>query len=117
MASPLYEEKKGELERLLNDVDCLSECLHDEFMTITEADYQMFCSELKIVISTLRALLRESQSRPELRRYNNRMREQIIDLEELDHDIVEFRVKAPKNKVLQESIASLKDIDFSYLFE
>lgn len=117
MASPLYEEKKGELERLLNDVDRLSECLHDEFMTITEADYQMFCSELKIVISTLRALHRESQSRPELRRYNNRMREQIIDLEELDHDIVEFRVKAPKNKVLQESIASLKDIDFSYLFE
>lgn len=117
MASPLYEEKKGELERLLNDVDRLSECLHDEFMTITEADYQMFCSELKIVISTLKALHRESQSRPELRRYNNRMREQIIDLEELDHDIVEFRVKAPKNKVLQESIASLKDIDFSYLFE
>lgn len=117
MASPLYEEKKGELERLLNDVDRLSECLHDEFMTITEADYQMFCSELKIVISTLKALHRESQSRPELRRYNNRMREQIIDLEELDHDIVEFRVKAPKNKELQESIASLKDIDFSYLFE
>ena len=117
MASPLYEEKKGELERLLNDVDRLSECLHDEFMTITEADYQMFCSELKIVISTLKALHRESQSRPELRRYNNRMREQIIDLEELDHDIVEFRVKAPKNKVLQESIASLNDIDFSYLFE
>ena len=45
------------------------------------------------------------------------MREQIQDLEELDHDIVEFRVKAQKDEELQQSLASIKDIDFSYLFK
>ena len=117
LASPLFEEKQGELSRLLNEVDRLSDQLHDDFITITEDDYRMFGPELKIVIDTLKALRRESKSRPELRVYDNRMREQILDLEELDHDIVEFRIKAPKNKELQEALSSIKDIDFSYLFK
>lgn len=117
MASPLYVEKRGEVARLLNEVDRLSERLHNEFITITEDDYRMFGPELKIVISTLKALRRESQSRPELKSYDNRMREQILDLEELDHDIVEFRIKAPKDEELQQTLASIKDIDFSYLFK
>ena len=117
LASPLFTERQGEVARILNEVDRLSDRLHDEFITITEDDYRMFGSELKIVISTLKALRRESQSRPELRRYDERMRLQILDLEELDHDIVEFRIKAPKNKELQEALASIKDIDFSYLFK
>ena len=64
MASPLYVEKRGEVTRLLNEVDRLSDRLHDEFITITEDDYRMFGSELKIVINTLKASRRESQSRP-----------------------------------------------------
>ena len=117
LASPLFVERQGEVARILNEVDRLSDRLHDEFITITEDDYRMFGPELKIVISTLKALRRESQSRPELRRYDERMREQILDLEELDHDIVEFRIKAPKDEKLQQTLASIKDIDFSYLFK
>lgn len=115
MASPLFVEKHGEVTRLLNDVDRLSGYLHDEFITITENDYNMFGPKLKILISTLKALRSESHSRPELRSYDERMRQQILDLEELDHDIYAFRVKAPKNKGLQDAMSSLKDIDFSYL--
>lgn len=117
LASPLFVEKTGEVTRLLNEVDRLSERLHDEFVTITEDDYRMFGSELKIVIDTLKSLRRESHQRPELRRYDDRMRQQIIDLEEMDHDIYVFRVKAPKNEELQQALASVKDIDFSYLFK
>ena len=113
MASPLYVEKRGELARLLNDVDQLSERLHNDFPTITEEDYNMFGPELKIVISTLKALRRESQSRPELRSYDRRMREQILDLEELIHDIYVFRVKAPKNEELQATMAMVGTLDFS----
>ena len=113
MASPLFVERNGEVARLLNEVDRLSNRLHEDFITITEADYRMFGSELKIVISTLKALRRESKSRPELRRYDERMREQILDLEELDHDIYVFRVKALKNEELQKTLESLKDIDYS----
>ena len=105
------------MARILNEVDRLSDRLHDEFITITEDDYRMFGSELKIVISTLKALRRESQSRPELRRYDERMREQILDLEELDHDIVEFRIKAMKDENLQRTLASLSELDFSKYFD
>jgi len=117
MASPLFVERQGEVARILNEIDRLSDCLHEDFITITEEDYRMFGSELKIVISTLKALRRESQSRPELRRYDERMREQILDLEELDHDIVEFRIKAPKDESLQRTLASLSELDFSKYFE
>lgn len=113
IASPQYVEKRGEVARLLNEVDRLSDRLHDEFITITADDYRMFGPELKIVISTLKALRRESLSRPELKVYDNRMREQISDLEELDHDIYVFRVKAPNNERLQKALDSLKDLDYS----
>ncbi len=49
------------------------------------------------------------------RRMRLAMREQILDLEELDHDIYEFRVKAPKNKKLQEVMSNLGKIDYSKL--
>ena len=90
-----------------------SDRLHAEFITITADDYRMFGPELKIVISTLKALRRERQSRRELKAYDNRMREQISDLEELDHDIYVFRVQAPNNEKLQNALDSLKDLDYS----
>jgi hypothetical protein len=115
MASPLFTEKRGEMARLLNDVDRLSNRLHDEFISITEEDYRMFGPELKIVISTLKALRRESQPRADLKHYDERMRQQIADLEELDHDIYVFRVKAPKNKELQEVMSKISKLDLAKL--
>ena len=117
IVSPLYVERRGEIARLLNEVDELSERLHDEFPTITEEDYKLFGPELKVVIGTLKSLLKESRTRHELKPYNERMREQILDLEELDHDIKEFRIDAPKNEELQAAMASVGEIDFSYLFK
>ena len=113
MASPLFVERRGDMARLLNEVDKLSECLHDQFSTISEEDYHLFSKELKIVIATLKALRQESYLRPELRVYDERMREQIADLEELDHDIQEFRVGAPKNVSLQEAMSMISQLDFS----
>lgn len=113
IASPMFVEKRGELARLLNVVDKLSDRLHDEFPTISEDDYRMFGPELKVLISTLRDLRQESLVRKELKPYNDRMRLQIADLEELDHDIKVFRVDAPKNKELQATMALLSNLDFS----
>ena len=115
MASPLFVEKRGEMARLLNEVDRLSERLHDEFATITEDDYRMFGAELKIVIKTLKDLRRDSQRRIELKPYDDRMRQQIADLEELDHDIREFRITAPKDEALQSTLSLLAKMDFSNL--
>ena len=115
IASPLFVEKRGELTRLLNEIDKLSDRLHDEFPSITEDDYRIFGPELKIVISTLKALRQDSLMRKELKAYNDRMRQQIVDLEELDHDIKTFRVNAPKNKELQTTMAMLSGLDFTKL--
>ena len=115
IVSPLYVERRGEIARLLNEVNALSERLHDEFPTITEEDYKLFGPELKVVIDTLKSLLKESLTHHELKPYNERMREQIVDLEELDHDIVEFRIKAPKNEELQKTLAQIDKVDFSWL--
>lgn len=116
MASPLYVEKRGELTRLLNDVDRLSELLHSEFTTISAEDYKLFGPELKIVISTLKHLYKESLLHHELASHNERMRQQIADLEELDYDIKAFRVNAPKNKNLQQAMSAVSSLDFSQLF-
>ncbi len=113
IVSPAFVEKRGELARLLNEVDKLSERLREEFSTITENDYRMFGPELKIVIGTLKALRQDSLTRKDLKPYNDRLRQQISDLEELDHDIKTFRVDAPKNKELQATMALLDSLDFS----
>ena len=44
------------------------------------------------------------------------MREQIVDLEELSHDIVEFRIKAPKDEHLQRTLAKGGEIDHQQQF-
>ncbi len=113
IASPLFVEKQGEMARLLNDVDRLSELLHDEFPTISEEDYLLFGPELRIVISTLKSLRQESLVHRELKPYNDRLRQQIADLEELNHDIKVFRVDAPQNEELQASMAMLGSLDLS----
>lgn len=110
IASPMFVERRGELARLLNEVDKLSDRLHEDFPTITEDDYRIFGPELKIVISTLKALWKDSLTRKELKPYNDRMRQQIVDLEELNHDIKVFRVNAPKNKELQTTMAMLSGL-------
>lgn len=115
IASPMFVERRGELARLLNEVDKLSDRLHDEFPTIFENDYRLFGPELKVLISTLKALRQDSLNRKELKPYNNRMRQQIADLEELDHDIKAFRVNAPKNEELQATMAMLNNLDFTNL--
>ena len=115
IASPLFVERRGELARLLNEVDKLSDRLHEEFPTISENDYRLFGPELKVMISTLKALRQDSLTRKELKPYNDSMRQQISDLEELDHDIKAFRVDAVQNKELQATMALLGNLDFSKL--
>lgn len=113
MASPFFTERKGEIVRLLNEVDKLSEQLHDSFSSISEEDYKVFGPELNIVIETLKSLRKESLSHRDLKPYNDRLRQQIEDLEELNHDIKTFRVDAPQNKELQSTMSTLSNLNLS----
>lgn len=115
MASPSFVERRGDMSRLLNSVGALSEQLHREFGTISAEDYRSFGDELKIVIDTLKSLQKESRGRKDMLDDNKRLRQRIADLEEIVHDIVAFRVKAPKNKELQDVMAQIGRMDYSKL--
>lgn len=117
MASPFFVEKRGEVSRLMNDVDGLCNQLHEDFLTITEEDYSLFGAELGILIDTLKSLKQDSLSYGKFATQMERFSLQIADLEELEHDIVAFRVKAPKNFSLNETMQMVGRLDFSKLTE
>ena len=48
MASPLYVERRGDLTRLLNDVDRLSERLHDEGGGVLQLAFQQHAHGSKV---------------------------------------------------------------------
>ena len=117
MASPLFVEKRGEMSRLLNDVDGLCSQLHEDFPTITEEDYKMFGAELSLLIDTLKSLKQDGMTYEKYATQMERLSHQIVDLEELEHDIIAFRVKAPKNSSLNETMQIVGRLDFSKLTE
>ena len=101
----------------MNDVDGLCNQLHEDFLTITEEDYSLFGTELGILIDTLKSLKQDSLSYGKFATQMERFSLQIADLEELEHDIVAFRVKAPKNFSLNETMQMVGRLDFSRLTE
>ena len=117
MASPFFVEKRGEMSRLLNDVDGLYNQLHEDFLTITEKDYKLFGAELSLLIDTLKSLKQDSLTYEKYATQMERLSHQIADLEELEHDIIAFRVKAPKNPSLNETMQMVGKLDFSKLTE
>ena len=117
MASPLFVEKRGEMSQLLNDIDWLCNQLHEDFPTITAEDYSMFGAELNILIDTLKSLRQDSLTYEKFATQMERLSHQITDLEELEHDIIAFRVKAPMNPSLNETMQIVGRLDFSKLTE
>lgn len=103
------------MSRLLNDVDGLCNQLHEDFLTITKEDYSMFGAELSLLIDTLKSLRQDSLTYEKYAIQMERLSHQIADLEELEHDIVAFRVKAPMNPSLNETMQMVGRLDFSKL--
>jgi len=117
MASPFFVEKKGVISRLMNDVDGLCNQLHEDFLTITEEDYSLFGTELGFLIDTLKSLKQDCLTYEKYATQTQRLSLQIADLEELEHDIIAFRVRAPKNPSLNETMQIVGRLDFSKLAE
>lgn len=109
--SPLFVERRGELARLCRSLDELCEMLHREFPTITKEDYRLFGPELKLLIDTLNGLLKDSM------KYANQgrecLKEHINDLEELEHDLVCFRVDLQSNAEMKQTMDAIGKLDFS----
>lgn len=115
MVSPLFVEKRGEMLRLLNDVDGLCSQLHEDFLTISEEDYSMFGAELSLLIDTLKSLKQDSMTYEKYATQMERLSHQIADLEELEHDIIAFRVKVTMNSSLNETRQMVGRLDLVQL--
>lgn len=113
MASPFFVSRKNDMTRLLNEVDGLCDQLHEAFPTISEKDYLVLAPELKIMVDTLKSLRKEAVARHESKDHDDRLRQQINDLEELEHDMLAFCVNAPKNKELHATLSALGKLDLS----
>lgn len=113
VVSPAFVERKGDMTRLCNSVAGLCDLLHEDFVTITKEDYEVFGGELRVLISTLKDLYADSNLRPELKESNERLRAHIEDLVELDHDIVNFRVRLQEDEEMKQTMKAIGKLDFS----
>ena len=94
----------SQLARLNRELDGLYELIYEDFGTITEQDYAVFGGQLDLLVKTLKGLYDDclhSSVRRVLRDEVERLGANYSALYELNSDIVNFRIKAPRNAELQ----------------
>jgi len=98
----------SQLARLNRELDGLYELIYDDFGTITAEDYAVFGGQLELLVKTLKSLYddcRRSSERRAFRDEVERLGANYSALYELNSDIVNFRIKAPRNAELQEMMS------------
>ena len=94
----------AQLMRLNRELDSLYELIYDDWNTITEQDYAVFGGQLSLLVSTLKQLYddcRKSILRSAMHGEVERLGMNYSALYELNSDIVNYRIKAPRNTELQ----------------
>ena len=100
--------KAAQLARLNRELDNLYELIYDEWNTITEQDYAVFGGQLELLVNTIKQLYDDccrSADRRQLKDEVERLGMNYSALYELNSDIVNFRIKAPRNTALQEMMS------------
>ena len=93
-----------QLTRLNRELDSLYELIYDDWNTITEQDYAVFGGQLSLLVSTLKQLYddcRNSVLHSAMHGEVERLGMNYSALYELNSDIVNYRIKAPRNTELQ----------------
>lgn len=94
----------SQLARLNRELDGLYELIYDDFGTITAEDYAVFGGQLELLVKTLKSLYDDCRRSSERRAFCDeveRLGANYSALYELNSDIVNFRIKAPRNAELQ----------------
>ena len=100
--------RASQLVRLNRALGSLCELLYDQWQTVTEDDYRRFGGQLQHLIETLRGLYQSIRRLPKsmgLAVEAERLEENYSDLRELNSDIINFRIRLPKNERLQQLMA------------
>lgn len=93
-----------QLSRLNRELDSLYELIYEDWNTITEKDYAIFGGQLSLLVTTLKLLYddcRKSGIRRLMHDEVERLGMNYSALLELNSDIVNYRIKAPNNALLQ----------------
>lgn len=99
MLDPNMIEHKGALTRLNNQLDSLYDLLYNSYPTMTEADYQIIAPYLSVLLQTLNGLS-EAYSKFDnlwLKDGKARLQMNISAIEEIDHDIRNFKINLKRN--------------------
>ncbi len=111
IASSRMVAEKGMLARLNNQLDELYELLYDNFTSMTASDYEQFAPQLAVLIETLKSLHRDylhSSYKHALSDSINRLQGNISAIEEIKHDIQNFKVNLPYNPRYSKIMAQAK---------
>lgn len=90
----------SQLRRLNRDLDAFYELLHSQCNTVTEQDYNVFGKQLTSMLSTLKTLYtlcRQMSGGYGVNVEAEKLKRNYSALYELDSDIRNFRIKAPKD--------------------
>ena len=100
--------RASQLARLNRALGSLCELLYDQWQTVTEDDYRRFGGQLQLLIETLRGLRQSIRRLPKsmgLALEAERLEENYSELRELNSDIINFRIRLPKNERLHQLVA------------
>lgn len=110
----------SQLSRLNRDLDNLYELLYAQWRTVTEEDYKVFGGQFKLLLETIKGLydtcrktLKEKPLKEEIRKLGMN----YSALYEVNSDIVNFNIKAPRNESLKAAFARLSEVDNKILNE
>ena len=104
----------GQLARLNRELDSLYELIYDEWTTISEEDYRVFGGQLVILIQTVKQLYETCKKQSKhlgLQEETRKLGMNYSAIYELNSDIVNFRVKMPKNEAMMQALHKLSEVD------
>ena len=104
---------EAQLSRLNRELDSLYELIYEDWNTITEQDYAVFGGQLSLLVVTLKLLYddcRKSSLRRVMHDEVERLGMNYSALQELNSDIVNFRIKAPHNTELQSMMSKASKV-------
>lgn len=106
--------RASQLSRLNRDLDALYEMIYDQWRTITEEDYQVFGGQFKVLLETIKSLYNACRKVPKelgLKEETRKLGMNYSALYELNSDIVNWNINAPKNEALKEVLKRLAKVD------
>lgn len=106
--------QKSQLVRLNHELDSLYETIYEDWTTITEDDYKVFGAQFHLLIQTVKQLYDACRKLPNEMGLKDEIRKLGMNysaLYELNSDIVNFRIKLPKNEEMKSTLRKLAEMD------